>query len=196
MERAAPTPSSLTVLLQAWRKGDTAARDQFFALVYDELHRTARRFIQHERAGHTLQASALVNEAYLRLIDANQVQWQDRAHFFGIAAHFMRRILVDAARRKGFAKRGGGTHRQTFDETLVVRPELSPDLVALDDALEALAKIDERKSKVVELRFFGGLTVGETAEVLEVSPQTVLRDWSLAKVWLLRELEHGQDHES
>lgn len=196
MERTAPRTNSLTVLLQAWRKGDTAARDQFFTLVYDELHRTARRFMRHERAGHTLQASALVNEAYLRLIDANQVQWQDRAHFFGIAAHFMRRILVDAARRKGFAKRGGGTHRRTFDEAVVVTPELSPDLVALDDALEALAKIDVRKSKVVELRFFGGLTGEETAEVLEVSPQTVLRDWSLAKVWLLRELERGPDHES
>jgi RNA polymerase sigma factor (TIGR02999 family) len=196
MERTAGTTSSLTVLLQAWRKGDTAARDQFFTLVYDELHRTAQRFIRHERAGHTLQASALVNEAYLRLIDANQVQWQDRAHFFGIAAHFMRRILVDAARRKGVAKRGGGTHRRTFDEALVVGPELSPDLVSLDDALEALAKVDARKSNVVELRFFGGLTVDETAEVLKVSPQTVLRDWSLAKVWLLRELERGQDHES
>ena len=188
--------SSLTVLLQAWRNGDTSARDQFFALVYDDLHRTARRFMRHERAGHTLQASALVNEAYLRLIDANQVQWQDRAHFFAIAAHFMRRILVDAARRKAFTKRGGGTPRQTFDEALILAPALSPDLVALDDALEALAKIDARKSKVVELRFFGGLTVDETAEVLKVSPQTVLRDWSLAKVWLLRELDRGQDHES
>ncbi len=143
-----------------------------------------------------MQASALVNEAYLRLIDANQVQWQDRAHFFGIAAHFMRRILVDAARRKAFTKRGGGTPRQPLDEALILAPELSPDLVALDDALEALAKIDARKSKVVELRFFGGLTIDETSEVLKVSPQTVLRDWSLAKVWLLRELERGPDHES
>jgi len=196
MERTAQTTNSLTVLLQAWRKGDTAARDQFFALVYDELHRTARRYMRHERAGHTLQASALVNEAYLRLIDANQVQWQDRAHFFGIAAQFMRRILVDAARQKGFAKRGPGIHRRTFDEALVVAPELSPDLVALHDALEALAKIDPRKSKVVELRFFGGLTADETAEVLNVSPQTVARDWSLAKVWLLREVERGHDYES
>ena len=196
MEPAARATSSLTALLHAWRKGDTAARDQFFTLVYDELHRTARRYMRHEGAGHTLQASALVNEAYLRLIDANQVEWQDRAHFFGIAAHFMRRILVDAARRKGFAKRGGGAQHQPFDETLVVRPELSPDLIALDDALEALAKIDSRKSKVVELRFFGGLTGDETAEVLKVSPQTVLRDWSLAKVWLLRELERGPGHES
>src|SRR3954449_11897491 len=133
MESAAQATSSLTVLLQAWRKGDTAARDQFFTLVDDELHRTARRFMRHERAGHTLQASALVNEAYLRLVDASQVQWQDRVHFFGIAAHLMRRILVDAARRKGFAKRGAGIHRQTFDEALLVAPELSPDLVALDD---------------------------------------------------------------
>jgi len=193
MERTAQTPNSLTVLLQAWRKGDTAARDQFFALVYDELHRTARRYMRHERAGHTLQASALVNEAYLRLIDANQVQWQDRAHFFGVAAQFMRRILVDAARQKGFAKRGAGLHRRTFNEALVAARELSPDLVALDDALEALAKIDPRKSKVVELRFFGGLTADETAEVLNVSPQTVARDWNLAKVWLLRELERGHD---
>jgi len=189
MERTAQTTSSLTVLLQAWRKGDTAARDQFFTLVYDELHRTARRFMRHERAGHTLQASALVNEAYLRLIDANQVQWQDRAHFFGIAAHFMRRILVDAARRKEFAKRGGGTHRRTFDEALVVTPELSPDLVALDDALDALAKIDARKSKVVELRFFGGLTNEEIADALGISTDTVTRDWQVAKLWLRREMK-------
>lgn len=196
MEPTAKTTSSLTVLLHAWRNGDTAARDQLFTLVYDELHRTARRFMRHERAGHTLQASALVNEAYLRLIDANQVQWQDRAHFFGIAAHFMRRILVDAARRKRRAKRGNGTARQSLDDALMIAPELNPDLVALDDALEALEKIDGRKSKVVELRFFGGLTVDETAEVLKVSPQTVLRDWSLAKLWLLRELERGQRHDS
>ena len=196
MERAAQPASSLTVLLQAWRQGDTAARDQFFALIYDELHRTARRFMRHERGGHTLQASALVNEAYVRLVGTSQIQWQDRAHFFGIAAHMMRRILVDAARRKAVSKRGGGKQRRTFDEALAVSSEPSPDLVALDDALETLTTIDARKSKVIELRFFGGLTVDETAEVLKVSPQTVLRDWSLAKAWLLRELEGNPDHES
>jgi RNA polymerase sigma factor (TIGR02999 family) len=191
VESAAHPANSLTVLLQAWRQGDTSARDQFFSAVYHELHRIARHHMRHERAGHTLQASALVNEAYLRLIDADKIQWQDRAHFLGVAAHFMRRILVDAARRKGFVKRGGGAQRGTFDEAVVVSPEPRPDLVALDDALDALAKMDPRKSRVVELRFFGGLTVTETAGVLDVSPQTVLRDWSLAKVWLTRELERG-----
>ena len=191
MDGAAKPARSLTVLLWAWRQGDAAAQEQLFAAVYHELHRIAQRYMRHERAGHTLQTSALVNEAYLRLMETDRIQWEDRAHFFGIAAHFMRRILVDAARRKGFAKRGAGVHRRTFDEALVVSPGRGPDLVALDDALQALAKLDPRKSQVVELRFFGGLTAEETAEVLQVSPQTVLRDWGLAKTWLTRELERG-----
>lgn len=183
-----PTPP-MTVLLHAWQQGDTAARDQLFTAIYNELHRIARRYMRQERAGHTLQASALVNEAYLRLIDAKKIKWQDRAHFLGIAAHFMRRILVDAARRKGSARRGGRAHRATVDEAVVAAPEPGPDLLALDDALQELARVDQRKSQVVEMRFFGGLRVEETAAVLNVSPQTVLRDWSLAKVWLTRELE-------
>jgi RNA polymerase sigma-70 factor (ECF subfamily) len=147
--------------------------------------------MRRERASHTLQTSALVNEAYLRLIDAGQVQWQDRAHFFALAAQMMRRILVDAARRRGYAKRGGGAHRRTLDEALVAAPEPGLDLIALDDALEALSKVDLRKSQVIELRFFGGMSVDETAAVLKVSPQTVHRDWQLAKVWLARELRRG-----
>jgi RNA polymerase sigma-70 factor, ECF subfamily len=184
-ERAPP----ITLLLHAWQEGDTAARDQLFTAIYNQLHRIARRYMRQERAGHTLEASALVNEAYLRLVDAEKIDWHDRAHFLGIAAHFMRRILVDAARRKGSARRGGRAPRHTIDQALVAAPEPAPDLVALDDALQELAKVDQRKSQVVEMRFFGGLTVEETAAVLKVSPQTVLRDWSLAKVWLTRELD-------
>jgi RNA polymerase sigma factor (TIGR02999 family) len=148
-----------------------------------------------ERAGNTLQASALVNEAFVRLIDARNIHWHDRAHFFAIAAQMMRRILVDAARRKGYAKRGGGAQRQTFDDALAVGTEPSADLIALDDALDALAALAKRKAKVVELRFFAGLSVEETAVVLKISPQSVLRDWSLAKAWLARELVRGGGHE-
>jgi RNA polymerase sigma-70 factor, ECF subfamily len=144
--------------------------------------------MNRERRGHTLQTTELVNEAYLRLIDASQVRWQDRAHFFAISAQLMRRILVDFARSRGYLKRGGGAHRATFDEALLVSPEPGPDLVTLDDALEALALKDARKTRVVELRFFGGLSVEETAEVLRVSPITVMREWKSAKAWLYREL--------
>lgn len=158
-------------------------------LVYDELRRLAHRYLAGERPGHTLQTTALVNEAYLRLIDSSRVRWQNRAHFFGVSAQLMRRILVDFARSRHKLKRGGGAVQVSLDEAAIISHEPSADLIALDEALKALADFDERKSKVVELRFFGGLTVEETAEVLQVSTDTVMRDWSLAKVWLLRELK-------
>jgi RNA polymerase sigma-70 factor (ECF subfamily) len=156
--------------------------------VYKELQRIARAHLRRERAGHSLQATALINEAYLRLVDVQHVNWNDRAHFLAVAARLMRRILVDHARAKGYQKRGGGAVKVTFDEGLPVVGGHDLSLVALDDALEALAKADERKSRVVELRFFGGLSVEETAGVLKVSPDTVMRDWKLARAWLLREL--------
>jgi RNA polymerase sigma factor (TIGR02999 family) len=158
-------------------------------LVYDELRRLARHYMGRERAGHTLQTTALVNEAFLRLTDARHVRWQDRAHFLGISARLMRRVLVDYARRRVFQKRGGAAQRVTLHEDLVSAPDPAVDVVALDRALEALAKVDPRKTRVVELRFFGGLSVEETAEVLQVSADTVKRDWRMAKLWLLRELE-------
>ena len=157
-------------------------------MVHDELRRIAKRCKAGERAGHSLQATALVNEAYLRLIDVQHVDWQNRVHFLAMSARLMRRILVDVARSKGYRKRGGGAVRVTFDEALVVTPEPGQDLVALDDALEALATVDARKARVIELRFFGGLSVEETASVLTVSVDTVMRDWKLAKAWLQREL--------
>ena len=179
---------SVTGLLIAWGKGDNAALERLVPLVERELHRIARRCMAGERAGHSLQATALVNEAYLRLIDARDVNWQDRAHFLAMSARLMRRILVDWARSKHYQKRGGDAMRVTFDEALPVGDVRRPDLVRLDDALQALAAFDERKSRVVELRFFGGLSVEETAAVLKVSPETVMRDWKLAKAWLLREM--------
>ena len=157
-------------------------------MVYDELRRLARHYMANERTGHTLQATALVNEAYMRLVDIHKVQWQNRAHFFAMSARLMRRILVDSARSRKYQKRGAGAQKVSLDERLMVA-EPGRDLVALDDALEELAKVDERKSKVVEMRFFGGLSVEETAEALSVSVDTVMRDWKLAKAWLLRELE-------
>jgi len=185
---AAPTSHGVTQLLLAWSQGERAALDKLVPLVYAELRRIAHRYLNRERRGHTLETAELVNEAYLRLIDASQVQWQDRAHFFAISAQLMRRILVDFARSRRYLKRGGGMQRTSFDESLMVSPTTGVDLVALDDALVALAAKDERKSRVVELRFFGGLTVEETAEVLKVSTDTVHRDWSLAKAWLAREM--------
>ena len=158
-------------------------------MVHDELHRIAARCVAGERAGHSLQATALVNEAYLRLIDVQHVGWQDRAHFLAMAARLMRRILVDFARAKRSQKRGGGVIRVTFDEMGLPAAEAGHDLVALDDALEVLAKVDERKSRVIEMRFFGGLSVEETAAALKVSVDTVMRDWKLAKAWLLREID-------
>jgi RNA polymerase sigma factor (TIGR02999 family) len=162
--------------------------DQLIPLVHAELRRLARRQMSRERPGHTLQATALVNEAYLRLIDLRRVRWQDRAHFFAVSARLMRRILVDFARSRGYQKRGGGVPPVALDEALLLAREAGRDLVALDDALEALAALDARKSQVVELRFFGGLSVEESAEALHVSPDTVMRDWQLARVWLQREL--------
>ena len=177
-----------TTLLLAWGRGDETALDQLIPLVHDELRRLARRHMAGERAGHTLQATALVNEAYLRLIEVNQVRWQNRAHFFAMASRVMRRILVDAARARGYQKRGAGAEKISLDEALLVSDEPPQDLIALDDALNALAAFDLRKSQVVEMRFFGGLSVEETAEALHVSADTVMRDWRLAKVWLVREL--------
>ena len=180
--------ADITRLLIDWRGGDQAALERLMPLVHDELRRLARRHVAHERVGHTLQATALVNEAFVRLIDVRQVKWQDRAHFFAMSSRLMRRILVDFARSKGYQKRGGGAQKVSFDEALVVATEPGQDLVALDDALNALAAFDARKAQVVEMRFFGGLSVEETAEALNVSVDTVMRDWKLAKAWLLREL--------
>ena len=188
---ATPSPEEVTRLLLAWSRGDESALEKLIPLVYEELHRLAHGYMDRERAGHTLQTTALVNEAYLRLIDASQVRWQNRAHFFAVSAQLMRRVLVDFARSRNYQKRGGEAHQVSFDEALMVSQERSADLVALDDALTSLAAIDSRKSRVVELRFFGGLSVEEAAEVLQVSPDTVMRDWAFAKVWLLRELSQG-----
>ena len=183
-----PLPLDVSQLLVAWRNGDESARDELLPLVYQELHRLAHQYMSRERAGHTLQTSALVNEAFLRLADQRDVQWQNRAHFVGLAGQMMRRILVDYARNRGYAKRGGGAVQVSLDEELVVSDERSAEVVALDDALQSLARLDERKSRLVELRFFGGLSIEETAEVLAVSPGTVMRDWTLAKAWLRREM--------
>ena len=160
-------------------------------LVHSELRRLAHRAMARERRGHTLQTTALVNEAYLRLVDSSKVRWQDRAHFFAMSAQLMRRILVDHSRTRQARKRGGGARRIELDETLAVSPEKSADLVALDEALDALAAVDARKARVVELRYFGGLTAEESAEALGVSAETILRDWKLAKAWLLRRLRSG-----
>jgi RNA polymerase sigma factor (TIGR02999 family) len=176
----------VTQLLIAWGNGDEHARDQLMPLVYEELHRLAHKHIRTERPGHTLQTSALVNEAFVRLVDQKDAHWQNRAHFFAIAAQMMRRILVDYARSRGYAKRGGNARQVTLNEELVMSDQRTSEVVALDEALGELANIDERKSKVVELRFFGGLSIEETADVLSVSPGTVMRDWTLAKAWLKR----------
>jgi RNA polymerase sigma factor (TIGR02999 family) len=186
-------PQEITRLLVDWRNGDETALERLIPLVHEELRCVARRHMAHERAGHTLQATALVNEAYVRLIDVRQMKWQDRAHFFAMSSRLMRRILVDVARAKGYQKRGGGAQKVSLDEALIVSGEPGPDLVALDDALRALAAFDGRKAQVVEMRFFGGLSVEETAEALHVSVDTVMRDWKLAKAWLLRELRGAGD---
>ena len=184
---ARPRPNA-TVLLQAWGRGDQAAFDALVPLVHEELRRLARRHMRHERPGHTLQATALVNEAYLRLVDLKRIEWHDRAHFLGMASRMMRRILVDSARARHNQKRGGGQRKLSLDEALEVPQAPGQDLVALDDALQALAAVDPRKAQVVEMRFFGGLSVKETATALHVSVDTVMRDWSLAQAWLYREL--------
>jgi RNA polymerase sigma factor (TIGR02999 family) len=177
-------------LLRAWGDGDRGALDRLTPIVYDELRRLARLYMRRERPGHSLQATALVNEAYVRLVDYKGMQWQNRAHFFAVSAQLMRRILVDHARRHNL-KRGGGVQHVSLDETAVVDGDRAADLVALDDAMDAMARLDARKVQVVEMRFFGGLSVEETAEVLKVSPVTVMRDWSTAKAWLYRELAGG-----
>jgi len=190
-----PLPD-ITGLLLAWRSGDDAALTRLIPLVEQELHRIAQRCMAGERQGHSLQATALVNEAYLRLINVQQMDWQNRAHFLAMAARLMRRILVDSARARRNRKRGGGDVKITFDEGLLVTGDRPPDLLALDDALQALETIDARRSQVIELRFFGGLTVDETAIVLKVSPDTVMRDSRLAKAWLTRELSGGNGHDA
>ncbi len=183
-----PQPQEVTQLLVAWSNGDRVARDRLMSVVYPELHRLAHHYMKRESPGHTLQTSALVNEAFLRLVDQREVQWRNRAHFFGIAAQMMRRILVDYARNRHYAKRGGGKPPLSLDEALIISDERSAEVVDLDETLERLAEIDQRKSQIVELRFFGGLSIEETAEVLAVSPGTVMRDWTLAKAWLRREM--------
>ena len=182
----------VTQLLLAWSQGEQGALDKLIPLVHEELSRMAHYYMSGEREGHILQTTALVNEAYLRLVDVGQVHWQDRAHFFAVSAQLMRRILVDFARSRTYLKRGGTVQQVSLAEDMVISENGQEDLVALDEAMNALAAIDQRKSKVVELRFFGGLTEEETAEVLKVSSETVTRDWRLAKVWLLRALEGKQ----
>ena len=180
--------SEITDLLLAWNDGEAAALEKLAPLVERELRRLAKSYMRRERAGHTLQTTALINEAYVRLIDARKIRWQNRAHFYGLAARVMRRILVDFSRERNYQKRGAGTWHVTFDEALVVSQPDDPDLLALDEALNELARVDERKAQVVEMRFFGGLTEKEAAVALNVSPETARRDWRLAKTWLLRRL--------
>lgn len=178
----------MTALLKAWGSGDEAALDELVPLVESELRRLARGYMARERTGHTLQTTALVNEAYLRLVDAQDVCWNDRAHFFAIAARLMRRVLVDHARRKAFQKRGGNVKVVSLDEAMLISRAPDVELLDLDRALQALAAVDDRKARVVEMRYFGGMTVEETADALRVSTETVKRDWRLAKLWLLDEL--------
>ncbi|HKR58589.1 MAG TPA: sigma-70 family RNA polymerase sigma factor [Pyrinomonadaceae bacterium] len=189
-----PVPHEITGLLEAWGGGDKSALDRLMVLVYDELRRLAHRYMSHERPGHTLQTTALVNEAYLRLVNWKEVRWENRAHFFAVSAQMMRRILVDFARDRQYLKRGGGALRVSLGEATALTECRSSDLVALDEALTALSEVDQRKALVVEMRFFGGLSVKEVAAVLKVSEETVMRDLRLAKVWLLREL--GREKES
>jgi RNA polymerase sigma factor (TIGR02999 family) len=180
--------NQVTELLLAWRQGDESALERLIPLVYEELHRIAHRYLGGERPGHMLQTTALVNEAYLRLVDSSRVEWQSRAHFFAVSSQLMRRVLVDFARSRNYQKRGGGALQISLDEALAASTERGADLVLLDDALTTLAATDPRAGRVVEMRFFGGLSVEETAEALGVSPETVKRDWAWAKAWLLREM--------
>ena len=188
-----PTPPTheVTQLLLDWSDGDQSAFDALMPLVYDELRQMARRYMSRERPGHTLQTTALVNEAYLRLIDQKRVHWQNRAHFFAVAAQAMRRILIDYARKQRYAKRGGGAPKISLEEAAVMSQERAADLVSLDEALTTLASIDPQQSRVVELRFFGGLTIEETAEVLRLSVDMVKREWATAKAWLSREMSNS-----
>jgi RNA polymerase sigma factor (TIGR02999 family) len=191
-----PSSHEVTQLLVAWSNGDQAALERLTPLVYRELHRLAKGYMHRERPGHLLQTTALVNEAYMRLIDWKAVCWKDRAHFFGVAAQLMRRILVDFARARHQDKRGGAMRQVSFDEAAAVTVEQPAELIALDEALDQLAAIDPRRSRMVELRFFGGLSEEETAEALKVSPRTVRREWSLARAWLRRELRKGGQDEA
>lgn len=191
-----PSTHEVTQLLKAWSAGDEEALETLARLVYRQVHEIAHRYMGGERSGHTLQTTALVNEAHLRLVDCRQVNWQDREYFFAVSAQLIRRILVDFARSRGCLKRGGAVFHTSLEEAQAVCNEPDVNLVALDDALKALPAVDERKSQVVELKFFGGLTVEETAEVLRVSSDTVVRDWKLAKIWLLLELSQGTGHEA
>ena len=188
MSPSLPIPADITELLLKWGQGDEAALERLIPLVHRELRNIARRCMAGERAGHSLQATALVNEAYLRLVDVKAVEWSDRAHFLAIAARIMRRILVDHARSRGYQKRGGTVEKVPVEEGMLPSAETPQAVIALDDALKALTELDERKGRVIELRFFGGLTLEETATVLKVSPDTVSRDWRLARAWLRREL--------
>jgi RNA polymerase sigma factor (TIGR02999 family) len=190
MSTPSPPLQEVTQLLVDWGNGNQAALDQLIPLVYTELRQLARRYMRRERPGHTMQTTALIHEAYLRLVDQNQVRWENRAHFLGIAARLMRQILIEHARRRTRAKRGGGAGTISLDEVALVSQARATELLALDDAMERLAAIDPRKSRVVELRFFGGLSPKEAAEVLHIAPNTVLRDWRLAKAWLHREISH------
>lgn len=187
MQRGEEPESEVSMLLRAWSDGDQSALERLTPIVYDELHRLARRYMRQERPGHSLQTTALVNEAYMRLVDYKRMQWQNRAHFFAVSAQLMRRILVEHARRHNL-KRGGGVPHLSLEEVALTGAAHGADFVALDEALQALARLDPRKAQVVEMRFFGGLNAAETAEVLKVSAVTVMRDWSTAKAWLYREL--------
>jgi RNA polymerase sigma factor (TIGR02999 family) len=189
-------PEEITQLLINWRHGDKAALDQLMPLVYEELRRLARGFMGRERSDHTLQTSALINEAYLRLVDQDGTNWQNRAHFFAVAAQIMRHILIDHARSYGYEKRGAGAKRVGLDEAIVLSEERARELVALDEALTSLATVDPRKSRIIELRFFGGLNIDETAEVMELSPTTVQREWRAAQAWLRRFIkgEHSAEN--
>ena len=189
-EAKAPPCEEVSNLLRAWSQGDRSALEKLTPLVYEELRRLARYYMSLERSGHSLQATALVNEAYMRLTDYKRMRWENRAHFFAVSAQLMRRILVDHVRRHNL-KRGAGVQHVSLEDTALIGGERDQDLVALDDAMRALARIDARKAQVVELRFFGGLSVEETAEVLKVSPVTVMRDWSTARAWLYREMSGG-----
>jgi RNA polymerase sigma factor (TIGR02999 family) len=180
--------NEITQLLQAWGEGDPSALDRLTPLVYDELHRLARFYMRGERAGHTLQPTALINEAYLRLADWQNIEWKNREHFLGIAAQMMRRVLVDFARARQYAKRGGGGQQIPFEEKMLPAQARYDELIALDDALKHLAAISSRQALIVELRYFGGLSVEETAEMLKVSTRTVIREWNLARAWLYREM--------
>lgn len=195
-ESAPASVPEITGLLRAWGLGDEGALQQLMPLVYDELHRLAHRYMAREQPGQTLQTTALVNEVYLRLVDVNNVDWKDRAHFYGLCARLMRRILIDFARSRNYQKRGGQIPHIELDEAVTVSAVVGSELLAVDEALKKLAIVDARKSDVVELRFFGGLTVEETASALGVSNETVMRDWKLAKAWLLRELSSEKSHDA